>query len=315
MNKTGKKLSIFAFVLSMAVPLFTWAESGAELYRTDGFRYGKFEANIQFAAGAGVISSFFLWKDGSELEDIYWNEIDIEKFGDNCNQFLSNLLYGQPQSNHVEIIATEPNLCTDFHTYTIEWTPDRITWFIDDVQMRESTPEDAAVYEENAEEGVQFRFNIWVGNADFGGVLDPSILPVYQYIDWAQYSEYTPGEGDEGTDFSLSWREDFDSAVSGVWQRGSWPSPYNLSVHNPANVNFQDGMAILSLTEDGEEGYEPPEPDSDDGDSDDDNDASVSDGDDSDDNTDSGCSCNSVGSVRGTDHTWTTLGVLLRAIL
>jgi endo-1,3-1,4-beta-glycanase ExoK len=314
MKNVGKMLSIFTFKLLMVVPLFSWAQSGAELYRTDGYRYGKFEASIQFAGGNGVISSFFLWKDKSEQQDVYWNEIDIEKFGDDCSQFLSNLLYGLPQSNHVVIVDTEADLCAGFHTYTIEWTPDRITWFVDGVQMRESTPEDAAVYMENAEDGMQFRFNIWVGNAEFGGVLDTAILPVHQYIDWVRYSEYTPGEGDEGTDFTLSWREDFDSEVSGVWQRGNWASPYNLSIHHPGNVNFQDGMAILSLTEEGKEAYlEESDADST-PDSDGDNDASVSDDEDSDNNKDAGCGCNAVGSARGTDDILPTLGFLLHII-
>ena len=309
MKSVQKILSVLVFGLVTAVPLFSAAQSGAELYRTDGYRYGKFEASIQMAPGSGVISSFFLWKNESEISDVYWNEVDIEKFGENCNRFLSNLLYGMPQENHTSVLETEADLCADFHTYTIEWTPERITWFVDGVQLRESNPEDAAEFEENAEEGMQFRFNVWVGNASFGGVLDTAVLPVHEFIDWVQYSEYTPGEGDDDTDFTLSWREDFDSTPAGSWLKGNWASPYNLSVHSPQNVTFQDGMAILSLTKEGEEGYSSPADTESDTldtesttDSEGDDDAGVPDDKVSDDtDSDAGCTCSAVGSASGAD--------------
>jgi len=314
MKSVQKILSVLVFGLVTAVPLFSAAQSGAELYRADGYRYGKFEASIQMAPGNGVISSFFLWKNESEISDVYWNEVDIEKFGENCNRFLSNLLYGMPQENHTSVLETEADLCADFHTYTIEWTPERITWFVDGEQLRESEPEDAAVFEENAEEGMQFRFNVWVGNSDFGGTLDTRDLPVHEFIDWVQYSEYTPGEGDDDSDFTVSWREEFDSTPEGDWLKGSWASPYNLSMHSPQNVTFQDGMAILSLTKEGEEGYNPEGSDtetSSDGDSDNDADASVPEG--GADDADSGCSA--VNPAHGNNDLTSPLALLFHLVL
>jgi hypothetical protein len=93
-------------------------------------------------------------------------------------------------------------------------------------------------------------FNVWVGNASFGGVLDPSILPMNEYIDWVQYSSYANGT------FQQEWREDFDGAgVPSGWAVGNWQSPFNLSIHNPANVNFVNGVAVLSMTADDATGY------------------------------------------------------------
>jgi endo-1,3-1,4-beta-glycanase ExoK len=93
-------------------------------------------------------------------------------------------------------------------------------------------------------------FNVWVGNSSFGGVLDPSILPVNEYVDWAQYSSYANGT------FQLQWREDFDgTTIPAGWAAGTWPDPYNLSTHNPANVNFVNGVAVLSMTADDATGF------------------------------------------------------------
>src|SRR5947208_14819025 len=93
-------------------------------------------------------------------------------------------------------------------------------------------------------------FNIWAGNSNFGGTLDTSTLPVYQYISWAQYSSYTNGA------FQVQWREEFTgSSVPTGWATGNWASPNKLSMHNPSNVTFHDGIGVLSLTSDTATGY------------------------------------------------------------
>lgn len=83
---------------------------------------------------------------------------------------------------------------------------------------------DLEAFEADAHPGMQMRFNVWVGNPqDFGGNFSPSSLPVYQYINWVAYSEYAPGEGHDGTDFALLWREDFDGPQNGEWASGNEP--------------------------------------------------------------------------------------------
>jgi hypothetical protein len=238
-------------MLAIAQP--AGAVASAELYRPAAHTFGKFEARIQFGSGDGVVSSFFLWKDGSELSTAYWNELDFEKLGAACS-LQTNSIYGLPETNHEGHDYGIGGLCEGYHTYVYEWTPDYIAWFVDGTEIRRETGEMATAYAENAAEGMQFRFNIWPGNANFGGNFSESILPVYQYVSWAQYSEYTPGVGDDGSDFTLAWREEFDSAPTG-WQMGSWGSPLNNSTHSPQNVAFVDGIAVLALTADDATGY------------------------------------------------------------
>lgn len=220
------------------------------------FTHGRFEARIQFAAGDGVVSTFFLWKDGSEMADVFWNEVDIEKLGADCNGYSSNAFYGLPQVVHEEHLDAEADLCAGYHTHTMEWTPEAIVWYLDGVELRRVTGEDVAAYNDNAPEGMQMRFNLWVGRADFGGILDPAILPVHQFISYAQFSSYTPGAGDDGGDFTLLWRESFEDGIGNDWLRGSWDSPFGNSRHSPQNVDVQDGVAVLSLTPSGTTGFD-----------------------------------------------------------
>jgi len=223
------------------------AVQSAELYRTQPFFYGRFEARVQFAPGEGVVSAFFLWKDGSS-STTSWNELDYEKIRATC-QMQSNIWSGTGTQTP-KIASTTADLCGGYHTYTFEWTPDYIAWFVDGTQLRRETGTVVADYTQNASQGMTIHFNVWVGNASFGGVLDPSILPVNEYIDWVQYSSYANGT------FQQQWREDFDGpAIPDGWAVGTWQSPYGLSTHNPGNVNFANGVAVLSMTADDAIGY------------------------------------------------------------
>lgn len=220
------------------------AVKSAELYTMKSYVYGRFTARIQFPAGDGVVSSFFLWKDGSERTGIFWNELDFEKLGADC-RLNTNAYFGSPAATHVQTPTLNDDLCGGFHTYTYEWTPDYIAWFVDDTEIRRETGATAAAYATNATAGMQIRFNIWPGDASFGGNFSPSILPVYEYINWIEYSSYSEGA------FKLEWREEFESNSDPAgWLTGTWGSPKNLSSHSPANVVFRNGYAILALTAD-----------------------------------------------------------------
>lgn len=232
-----------------AAPSTAWAVASAELYRTQPYGYGRFEARLRFAPGDGVVSSFFLWKNGSEMAGVYWNELDFEKLGADCHM-QTNALHGNPAGGHEQSHLLPSDLCAAYHDYAFEWTPTYIAWTIDGQEIRRDTGDTAAAFAQNASTGMQFRFNIWPGNASFGGNFDAAILPVHQYIGWVQYSAYMDGS------FEVKWREEFDAATLPTgWATGNWASPYNLSTHVARNVTFVEGIAVLSLTADDATGF------------------------------------------------------------
>jgi hypothetical protein len=218
-----------------------FATTSAELYTASSYQYGRFEARVRFAAGDGVISSFFLWKDGSEKPGTFWNELDFEKLGADCH-LETNAFFATSSGVHVQRHPELKTLCTDFHTYTYEWTPEYIAWLVDGTELRRETGATAEAYAVNATAGMQIRFNIWPGDATFGGNFSPSILPVYQNVDWVEYSSYADGA------FTVAWRDDFDGAqLDARWLTGSWASPKGLSTHDSANVKVIDGNVQLAL--------------------------------------------------------------------
>lgn len=241
-------LPSLCFLAAALLPGTAAATASPELYTSAAYGYGRFEARLRFAAGDGVVSSFFLWKEGSEVSGTFWNELDFEKVGADC-RVLTNALYGNPPGDHGEPANLSADPCGGFHVYAYEWLPDSITWFVDGVQIRKETGDAARAFADNAPNGMQVHFNVWPGDSTFGGNFNPSILPVHQYVDWAQFSSYADGA------FTLAWREDFDgTAVPDGWLTGTWASPKNLSTHDPANVNFLSGYAVLSMTADDAKG-------------------------------------------------------------
>jgi endo-1,3-1,4-beta-glycanase ExoK len=238
---------IAASLCSLAVsvvPRTALAVKSGELYTSASHPFGRFEASIKFPAGDGVVGAFFLWKAGSEVEGTFWNELDFEKVGADC-QLESNAFYGNPATVHAQRHTPAMLLCGSYHTFAFEWTPTYLAWFVDGVELRRDTGAAATAYAENAMEGMQYRFNIWPGDASFGGNFDPAVLPVYEEIDWVQYSSFANGV------FTLEWRDDFNgNALDPRWLLGTWDSPKGLSQHDVRNVGVINGHAILALTSD-----------------------------------------------------------------
>lgn len=281
--------SVVCLLAIAVLPRAAAAARSAELYTAASYGYGRVEARVRFAPGDGVVGAFFLWKDGSETTGTFWNELDYEKVGADCH-LVTNAFYGDPAVVHNQqpMLAVDP--CAAFHVYAYEWTPDSLAWLLDGAEVRRETGAAAAAYADNAAAGMQIRFNIWPGDASFGGNFDPSILPVHEYVDWVQYSSYADGA------FTPEWREDFDNQPAG-WAAGTWGSPKNLSTHDGRNLNFIDGYAVLSLTADDATGPAGAMPDGEPGGS----------------SSDGGCSLS--GSPTGSCSWLAALGLLALAVL
>src|SRR3954447_632010 len=157
MSSPSKALTLAALLVGVLAPNTASAVQGAELYRTEAYMYGRFEARVRFAPGDGPVSSFFLWKDGS-MSTTSWYELDFEKINADC-RMQTNIWNGKGAQDPQTTVP--PTLCDQYHTYAIEWTPDYIAWFIDGAQLRKVTGAKVTEYAQNASPGMTFHFNLW----------------------------------------------------------------------------------------------------------------------------------------------------------
>jgi endo-1,3-1,4-beta-glycanase ExoK len=221
------------------------AYKGAEIYSNDSVLYGRFEIRMQVAKGSGILSTFFTYKNGSEVGNTFWEEIDIEVFGkNNATEWQSNIILGSSRPTlHVEQVhSLTQSLGDAYHTYVLEWTPDYVAWFLDGVEVRRITGTSTVTSLTNAQ---SLRFNLWSSeSAEWVGPWDPSILPVYQFINYIDYQAYNPTT----KTFEGGWRDDFNSFDSSRWGKANWSFDTNRVDFAPENVVVKDGILVLAMT-------------------------------------------------------------------
>lgn len=226
---------------------------GAEIYSSQSYKYGKMEMRMRMAKGSGILSTFFTYKNGSELSGAFWEEIDIEVFGkNNATTFQSNIISNNPRKYSEQVHSPGYSMAEGYHTYVLEWTPNYVAWYIDGTLMRKTQGAQSAELT-NAQ---SLRFNLWASDVvSWVGAFDTQALPAYQFVNWIKYSNYTPGTGDNGSDFTTSWTDDFNTFNTSRWSKANWTFDGNLVNFEPNNVVVKDGYLVLALTTSGQTGF------------------------------------------------------------
>jgi beta-glucanase (GH16 family) len=108
--------------------------------------FGRFEARIKIPRTQGIWPAF--WMAGANIETVRWpncGEIDIMENIGREPGIVHGTLHGPDYSGGSAIggPSTLPGgaaFADDFHVYAVEWTPDKIAWFVDDRQYFSVTP-------------------------------------------------------------------------------------------------------------------------------------------------------------------------------
>ena len=227
--------------------------NGAEYRTKEGFVYGRFEVNYKSAQGTGILSTFFTYHDFTTSTND-WNEIDIEILSRYDNDIqTTTIVPRQTIYNSHSKLPFNPH--TDFHTYAFEWTPDYVAWFADGVEFYRQTGE----HIQTLVHPQKIMMNMWADDGDgtWTGPWLPETLPYFAYYDWVAYYKYTPDSGNAGTDnnFTLDWRDEFDSWDQDRWEKASHTWGGNRVTFTPNNAVIKDGKLILCLTDSEHQGY------------------------------------------------------------
>lgn len=151
------------------------------------FQYGRFEARAKLPVGHGIWPAF--WMLGSNIDQVGWpmcGEIDIlEYVGKEPNMVFTSL---HTQDSHGNTINTKKtkieSIEEGFHLYAIEWTPDKIEFFVDAKLVYTFQPElkTQAVWPYN--QPFYFIINMAIGGNFGGPKVDDAIFPQKFYIDY-----------------------------------------------------------------------------------------------------------------------------------
>lgn len=149
------------------------------------FQYGRIDIVARVPKGRGTWPA--LWMLSQDNLYGHWprsGEIDImEHVGRNEDVVflcLHTEAYNHRQNEQYYYETKINHVTTEFHTYSIDWTPDSITYFVDDLKMVQYNKTDKP---DQSPKGWPFDqpfyliINLAIGGK-FGGPVDDSIFPV-----------------------------------------------------------------------------------------------------------------------------------------
>lgn len=151
------------------------------------FKYGKIEARIKMPKFKGVWPAF--WMLGANQDSVGWpkcGEIDIvEAIND------ENLVYGtlhwfhDPGNNNADSgssVAVANR--TEYHVYGVEWTADKLRWYVDGKVYRTMDVSNDSFSEVRKEYFVIF--NMAIGGQWPGYNIDETAFPATMEVDWVR---------------------------------------------------------------------------------------------------------------------------------
>ena len=110
-------------------------------------KYGRFEARMKLPWGQGYWPAF--WLLGNNIDQVNWpncGEIDIMENRGSEPTIISGAVHGPGYSGGNAVLKSydfvDDRIDTGFHNYGIEWGPDYINFYVDDVLYNQITPED-----------------------------------------------------------------------------------------------------------------------------------------------------------------------------
>ncbi len=165
-------------------------------------QYGRFEARMRLPYGKGMWPAF--WMLGADIDTNPWpgcGEIDIMENKGRTPTIVSGALHGpgywggnpegsNPASKEYEL--TNDRFDTGFHIFGIEWGPQYINLYVDDVLYKQFNPEDEAVTGPWAfDQGPFFMLlNLAVGGNFDGPPNAETVFPQTMLVDYVRVYEY-----------------------------------------------------------------------------------------------------------------------------
>ncbi len=176
------------------------------------FAYGRIEARLLVPDGGDGLWPAF-WSLGTDILFNPWpgaGEIDFMEYVSRIPNEIFGTIHGPGYSGggaFGNIFDFGELVSNNYHTFTVEWEPNLITWYVDGIQYHQATPADVPgpwVFEKP----FFLLLNMAIGG-NFGGAVDPALtLPQEYTIDYIRvYQGPDTAERFEATftDSSSNW--------------------------------------------------------------------------------------------------------------
>ncbi|WP_413788828.1 family 16 glycosylhydrolase [Ascidiimonas meishanensis] len=154
-------------------------------------QYGRFEARMRLPYGQGMWPAFWMLGDDNNGTEIWPNigEIDIMEYRGQNPSLILGSVHG-PGYSAGEAISKGYTLQNDrfdtgFHVFGIEWGPNYINYYVDDVLYNQITPEDVPG-EWVFDRPFYIIINLAVGGSFVGSPNDETEFPQTMLVDYVR---------------------------------------------------------------------------------------------------------------------------------
>lgn len=153
-------------------------------YRTNAFyHYGRVDGRLKAAEGEGIVTSLFIYTGPTDRNP--HDEIDIEILGKDTTRMQINY-YTNGVGGHETLVSLGFDAAQDFHTYSFEWLPDVINWYVDGVLVHTKTKTDGPLPTTPG----RIMMNLWsgIGVDSWLGSFSYLGSPIDAYYDWIKFA-------------------------------------------------------------------------------------------------------------------------------
>ncbi|KAI5818417.1 concanavalin A-like lectin/glucanase domain-containing protein [Pyronema omphalodes] len=168
--------------------------------------WGRLDVTLKAAPGGGVVSSVVLQSDNLD-------EIDWEWVGSHMDEAQSNY-FGKGNTETYDRGGVHPCNATDFHTYSFDWTQEKLDWLIDGKVVRTLKPSEVKgdFYPQTP---MQVRIGSWAAGDEHnakgtvewsGGPINYAAGPYDMIVKEIKVVDYSNGTAYRYSDQSGSWK-------------------------------------------------------------------------------------------------------------
>ncbi len=166
------------------------------------FQYGRFEIRAKLPVSGGMWPAIFMFGEDHQWYNLQsWpdcGEIDLIELNGNAPHLIHNHIHsgyfnyarGRPAGHQTSVSGNAGK----FNIYRIDWTPDYIRWFINDVQSFEFKNDGGGHSHWPFDDWFNLVLALSVGG-NFVGTIDQSALPQTYEIDYVRYYKLLGGYG------------------------------------------------------------------------------------------------------------------------
>ena len=157
--------------------------------RNREFKYGYIEVRAQLPVGQGLWPAF--WALGQNIRQVGWptcGEIDIMEYvgrkpGEVFTTLHTKAGHGDNGSSK---ITPAPGIEEDFHRYAVDWTAEKMDFYIDDAPVFTFAPQDKSEAVWPFDQPVYLLINLAIGGNFGGPEVDDSVFPQEFVVDYVR---------------------------------------------------------------------------------------------------------------------------------